>query len=78
MEILMDNSSLLNKFGGRRYVLVMVCGLTYTALLVGNYLDPGAYVALQMATVAAYIAGNGMQKYTEKKYGSGNCSCTPN
>lgn len=62
----------LESFGGRRFTLVCVCGLTYTALLVLGYLDQGAYVALQMATVAAYIAGNNAQKYVETRYANRN------
>lgn len=60
----------MSKYGGRRFALVVGCGLVYTALLVGGYLDSGAYVALQIATVAAYIAGNGFQKHSETRYGS--------
>ena len=60
----------MTKYGGRRFCLVIGCGLVYTALLVNSYLESGAYVALQMATVAAYIAGNGAQKYTETRYGN--------
>ena len=56
---------------GRRFYLVVGCALTYTALLVGGYLDGGAYVALQTLTVGAYIAGNGMQKFTDAKYSTG-------
>ena len=56
--------------GGRRFCLVLLCFATFTALLVGGYLDSGAYVALQIAIVAAYIAGNGAQKYAETRYGS--------
>jgi len=62
----------MSKYGGRRFILVVGCGLVYTALLVGGYLDSGAYVALQMATVAVYVAGNGYQKHSETRYGSGN------
>ena len=58
------------KCGGRRFLLVVGCGLVYTGLLIGDCLDSGAYVALQMATVAAYIAGNGYQKHSETRYGS--------
>lgn len=68
----------MNSLGGRRFTLVAVCGLTYTALLVNGYLDSGAYVALQMATVAAYIAGNGAQKYAETRYGNGNSTRASN
>ncbi len=63
--------------GGRRFVLVMLCGFTYSVLLVGGYLDSGAYVALQIATVASYIAGSGAQKYTETRYGNGNSDKRP-
>ena len=55
---------------GRRFYLVFGCALTYTLLLVGGYLDSGAYVALQTLTVGAYIAGNCTQKFTDAKYGS--------
>lgn len=60
----------MGNLGGRRFMLVVVCGLTYTALLVNGYLDSGAYVALQAMTVGAYLAANTTQKYTESKYGS--------
>ena len=52
---------------GRRFYLVLGCALTYTLLLVGGYLDSGAYVALQTLTVGAYLAANGVQKYHEGK-----------
>lgn len=57
------------KHGGRRFLLTVGCSLVYTALLVGGYLDPGAYVALQTLTVGAYLAANGHQKYVEAKHG---------
>ncbi len=60
----------MSKLGGRRFCLVIGCALTYTALLIGGYLDSGAYVALQTLTVGAYLAANGAQKHTEAKYGS--------
>lgn len=62
----------MGNLGGRRYVLVVGCALVYTALLVGGYLDSGAYVALQTLTVGAYLAANGFQKHSENKYGNGN------
>lgn len=58
--------------GGRRFGLVVGCALTYTALLVGGYLDSGAYVALQTLTVGAYLAANGHQKHVEIKHGNRN------
>lgn len=55
---------------GRRFYLVIGCAITYTLLLAFGLLDSGAYVALQTLTVGAYIAGNGVQKFTDAKYGS--------
>ena len=60
--------------GGRRFCLVIGCAVTYTLLLIGGYLDGGAYVALQTLTIGAYIAGNGAQKYAETRYGPGASS----
>ncbi len=62
----------MNDYGGRRFLLVVGCGLVYTALLVGGYIDPTVYGTLQIATVAAYIVGNGHQKHIEIKHGSRN------
>ena len=58
----------MKKYGGRRFALVVGCGLVYTALLIAGYIDPTVYSTLQIATVAAYIAGNGHQKHTEARY----------
>ncbi len=58
------------QYGGRRYVLVIGCGLVYTALLITGYIDATVYGSLQIATVAAYIAGNGYQKHSETRYGN--------
>jgi len=44
-------------------------GLISTALLVNAYITESAYVTLQLATVGVYIAGNVVQKYTDKRYG---------
>lgn len=60
----------MNKYGGRRFMLVVGCGLVYTALLVAGYIDPTVYGTLQLGTVATYIAGNGYQKHSETRYGS--------
>lgn len=62
----------MTSYGGRRFLLVSVFGLIYTALLVNAYLDITAYVTLQTLTIGAYIAGNGAQKYAETRYGNGN------
>lgn len=54
--------------GGRRFCLTAVCCLLYTALLVFGQVGQETYMTLQLATVGAYIAGNGAQKWAEKKY----------
>ena len=60
----------MTEYGGRRFLLVVGFGLVHTALLVGGYLDATVYGTLQIATVAAYIAGNGWQKHSETRYGT--------
>ena len=58
----------MGNLGGRRFCLVVGCALVYTTLLIWDYLDSGAYVALQTLTVGAYLAANGTQKFVESKY----------
>jgi len=55
--------------GGRRFCMTIGAGLISTALLVNAYITESAYVTLQLATVGVYIAGNVVQKYTDKRYG---------
>jgi hypothetical protein len=58
----------IENVGGRRFFLVLGAGLVNTLLLMGGYLTEDNYVVLTLATVGAYIAGNGAQRYIEKKY----------
>jgi len=66
---------MLGKFiadsGGRRFTLVLGACMIYTLLFAFGDLTEGGYVTLQLATVGAYIAGNGAQKFIEKKYQNG-------
>lgn len=55
--------------GGRRFCMTIGAGLISTALLVQGYITESGYITLQLATVGAYIAGNVVQKYTDKRYG---------
>ncbi len=55
--------------GGRRFCMTIGAGLISTALLINGYITESAYVTLQLATVGVYIAGNVVQKYTDKRYG---------
>lgn len=48
--------------GGRRFVLTMVSGAGTWALCWFGKIDGGVYSAVTIATVAAYIAGNTLQK----------------
>lgn len=57
-----------DRYRSRRFHLVAVSCAVYTALLVGGYIDQSAYVSLQVMTLGAYIAGNGVQKFTDAKY----------
>lgn len=54
------------RWGGRRYVLTVGAGVVYTVLLTLGFLDPTAYVTLQVATVAVYIGANTAQKIRAK------------
>lgn len=56
--------------GGRRFTMTIGAGLISTGLLIGGYLTEGGYVTLQLATVAAYITSNVVQKYNEVKHGA--------
>ena len=54
--------------GGRKFALTCVAFGTYTLLLATHLLDAGAYVTLQLGTIAAYITGNSAGRYVEAKY----------
>lgn len=54
--------------GGRRFFLVIGASGIYTVLFALGMLTEGGFITLQLATVGGYIAGNGAQKFVEKKY----------
>ena len=58
-----------SRYRSRRFLIVVTSCMLYTALLLGGYIDMTTYRDLQIWTVAAYIAGNGFQKFTDKRYG---------
>lgn len=62
---------------GRRFWLVVGCSVTYTLLFVFGKLDASAYETMQIMTVGAYLAANGVQKFTDKKYGNGSSNKRP-
>lgn len=59
-----------SRYRSRRFLLVLGSCIVYTAILVGGYIDAAVYRDLQLWTVSAYIAGNGFQKFTDKRYGN--------
>lgn len=50
------------KYGGRRFLLTVGCAWVNTALLMGGYISESIYRDIIIATVAAYITGNVVQK----------------
>lgn len=58
--------SQIEDFGGRRFLLTLGCAWINTCLLMGGHISESIYRDLIIATVAAYITGNTVQKMTSK------------
>ena len=52
---------------GRKFQLACVAFATFTALLVADRIDQGAYVTLAMFALGGYLGANVIQKATAKK-----------
>lgn len=57
----------LNSMGGRRFLLTLVSGAGTWVLCALGLIDGGVYAAVTIATVAAYITGNTIQKHSEAR-----------
>lgn len=58
--------NIFTKYGGRRFLMCMGAGITFTALLVASHIDQHVYQFLIVATIGAYITGNTAQKVMTK------------
>lgn len=54
--------SIINKFGGRKFLLTLGCGLVTSFLAYTHSIDSVAYSMVILGTVGSYIGGNVMQK----------------
>jgi hypothetical protein len=52
----------LEAYGGRRFIMTMGCGIACTALVWFTKISPEIFRDIIISTVAAYIAGNVVQK----------------
>jgi hypothetical protein len=59
--------NLLDKLGGRRFILAILCHLSLAALKWAGKLDDGGFVTALLGTTAAYITGNVAQRHIEAK-----------
>ena len=57
----------LSRFGGRRFLLTLGCGVVTSLLVWFDKISDGVYSAVIIATVAAYITGGTAQKFSSKE-----------
>lgn len=58
---------MLEKLGGRRFILTLGCGIATTVLTWFGKIDGAIYATVVIATVGAYITGNTTQKVMQKE-----------
>lgn len=56
-------TNIFTRFGGRRFVLTLGCGVVNTGLVYLQAITPEVYQWIILGTVAAYITGNTAQKF---------------
>lgn len=52
----------INTFGGRKFVVVLLCQAATTWLTYRGSIDGGVFMSVTIAVAAAYITGNVAQK----------------
>lgn len=57
-------TNIFTRFGGRRFVMAMGCGIVNTGLVQLGSITPEVYQWIILGSVAAYITGNTAQKMT--------------
>ena len=60
--------SLLDKSGGRRFLMIMGCCLAVTLLRMGEALGETFYTEIIKWAIAVYVGGNVGQRLIEAKY----------
>lgn len=63
----MSGPNIYAKWGGRRFLLTLGCGIVCTLLVREDTIPPEVFENLIIWTVAAYIGGNSAQKIWESK-----------
>lgn len=53
---------MLDKIGGRKFLVTMVSGLGTFILVFLGKIDPGTYSVVTIATIGTFIAGNTYEK----------------
>ena len=55
-------SDVVNKAGGRKFLMALICLASATSLCLYGHISDGVYTAVVIATVGAFITGNVVQK----------------
>lgn len=69
MTIYEHITALREALGGRRYLMTIGAGVVNTLLVVHGHIPASVYESLITLTVGFYIAGNGAQRFIDKKFG---------
>lgn len=62
-----DVNMIINKLGGRTFLLTLGCGAATAALCWAGKIDGTTYAAVIIATVGAYIGGNTVRGVKQDK-----------